>query len=256
MNAMKESGFNRWDLLDEFGLTDQDPDYLTLKAAFADLPLDPYAPDSGRHRRYARGLFLPWTKELTWMPQTESQLSEGAHGYYQGDNNPEYPGEIVRNLPAISEDILHNPLLNRLLQFDFAQTFWSDDDSVWPLYVGVHFLKLRIENLDQEAVASPNELHQDGEPFVFAHLMYRDNVVGGRNALATPAQRGKQPDDVPADELLADFQIDGPLQTYGVVDSRVSHYVGPVRRGPEDRPGERAIIIVDWVPMRHRIESV
>lgn len=260
MNAqtleVKKSGFHRWDLLDEFGLTENDPNYLALKAAFDDLPLDPYSPDSGRHRRYARGLFLPWTQELTWMPQTASQFAEGAHGYYQGDNNPEFPGEVVRNLPAVSDDVLNNPLLMRLLQFDYTQTFWSEDDSVWPLYVGLHLMKLRIEDEHQEAVASPNELHQDGEPFVFVHLLYRDNVVGGRNVLATPPHRGEQPEDVPAEDILADFLIEKPLESYGIDDSRVSHYVAPVRRGPEDRPGERSIFIVDWVPMRHKIVSM
>ncbi len=259
MNAQKspmmDSGFARWDLMEHFGVAPDDANLQALKDAIETLPIDPYATDSGRYRRYARAMYLPWERRIVWMPQTATQSAEGAHGYYQGDNNPEY-GEIVRHLPALSEEICNNPLLMKMLQFDFDQTFWSDDDLVWPIYIGVHFMRLGITDAEHEAVASPNALHQDGEPFVFVHLINRDNVVGGGNILATPPHRGKQPKDVPVEDIIADFQLDNPLESYGIVDKMVSHYVAPVRLGTEDRAGERATFIVDFVPMRHKIQSM
>ncbi|TQF02419.1 hypothetical protein E6W39_09235 [Kitasatospora acidiphila] len=250
-SELAKNGYDRWGLAEHFGITEDDANYQALRAAYADLPPDPYAPGSGRHRRYARGMFLPWSKEFIWMPATESQRREGMNGYYQGDHNPEYPN-VVRNLPAITQETCDNPLVLDMIKFAFEQTRWSEDDSVWPLFVGVHLIKLHIED-DGEAVSSPNELHQDGEPYVFAHLIYRDNMVGGGNVIATPAYRGKQPADVPPEDTLAAFDLEKPLDSYAITDDLVSHYVAPIRKGEAERPGERAIMLSDWVPMRHRI---
>lgn len=252
---LSETGYGRWDLFDELGLGEENSNYESLKAAFADLPVDPYASSSGRHRRYARGVFFPWSREFFWMPATDDQAREGMHGYYQGENNPEYPG-LVRNLPAISDSTCQNELLLDIIQFNFDQTSWSEDDAAWPIFVGVHLIKLHIAEGDGEAVSSPNELHQDGEPYVFAHLVYRDNAEGGDNVIATPAHRGKQPHEVPEQDTLAQFEMRSPLESYGITDKKVSHYVAPVRKGDADRPGERAIVLTDWVAMRHRIESM
>ncbi|WP_227870270.1 2OG-Fe dioxygenase family protein [Streptomyces otsuchiensis] len=251
-SELAKNGYDRWDLLQHFGLTETDENYRALRAAYEDLPIDPYAPDSGRHRRYARGVFLPWSREFFWMPASRSHALEGMNGYYQGDNNPEYVN-VVRSLPAISQEVCDNPLLLDMIQFDFEQTRWSEDDAVWPLYVGIHLIKLRIEDEDGEAVSSPNELHQDGEPYVFAHMIYRENAEGGNNVIATPAHRGKQPEEVPAHDILAEFDMRTPLEAYGITDHLVSHYVAPIRKGSEPGPGERAILLADWVPMRHRI---
>jgi hypothetical protein len=246
------NGYAQYDIAAHLAITEEDETYRNLRSAFSDLPADPYAPGSGRYRRYARGLFFPWSQEFTWMPATESQAREGMNGYYQGDNNPEYVG-VVRALPAISRAVRHNPLLHDLIQFDFEQTGWSDDDSVWPLFVGVHLIKLQIDEDGREAVSSPNELHQDGEPYVFAHLIYRDNTEGGGNVIATPDYRGKQPGDVPAEGVLAEFSLDRPLESYAITDHLVSHYVAPIRKGRAAVPGIRTIVLTDWVPMRHRI---
>src|SRR5437763_2836614 len=135
--SLSVDGYGLWDLQACFGITEEDGSYKALRAAFEDLPADEYAPGSGRYRRYARGIFLPWARDFTWMPATESQAREGMNGYYQGDNNPEYVG-MTRELPAISESVCRNQLLLEMIQFDFSQTRWSEDDSVWPLYVGVH----------------------------------------------------------------------------------------------------------------------
>ena len=249
---LSKNGYDRWNVGNELGATEESDDYRSLRAAFEDLPEDPYARGSGRYRRYARGMFLPWSQQFIWMPATESQAREGMNGYYQGDNNPEYIN-VTRSLPAITAETCQNQLLLDIIDFDFSQTYWSEDDSVWPLYVGIHLIKLHIAEDDREAVSSPNELHQDGEPYVFAHMIYRHNAVGGENLIAQPEYRGKQPADVPAADRLAEFQLERPLDSYAITDDLVSHYVAPIRKGPAPEPGERAIVLADWVPMRHRI---
>ncbi|MCP9985360.1 2OG-Fe dioxygenase family protein [Streptomyces sudanensis] len=251
-STLVQHGFARYDLAEEFGITESDEAFRSLRAEFLDLPPDPYAPEVGRNRRYARGVFLPWSREFDWIPDTHLGERGRMNGYYQADHNPEYVG-VVRELPAMSETARNNPIIREILSFDFAQTRWSRDDAAFPLHVGVHLIKLAVDDPRHEAISSPNELHQDGEPFVFAHLVYRRNVVGGVNVIAPPKYRGKLPSDVPDGEALAEFELTRPLESYGVTDEKVSHYVSPIRRGTAAETGERAVVLVDFTPMRQHI---
>ncbi|MFK0294341.1 2OG-Fe dioxygenase family protein [Streptomyces sp. NPDC090442] len=250
--TLVEQGFARYDLAEEFGIAESDDVYQSLRAEFVDLPPDPYATEAGRNRRYARGIYLPWSREFSWIPNTHFDEQGWMNGYYQADHNPEYVG-VVRKLPAMSETARNNPIIREILSFDFAQTRWSQDDAAFPLHVGVHLIKLAVDDPGLEAISSPNELHQDGEPFVFAHLVYRRNVVGGVNVVAPPKYRGKQPADVPDGEALAEFELIKPLESYGITDEKVSHYVSPIKRGAGAETGERAVILVDFTPMRQYI---
>ncbi|PRY41656.1 2OG-Fe dioxygenase family protein [Umezawaea tangerina] len=250
--TLVDNGFARWDLAEELGITESDASFQDLRAEFIDLPPDPYATEEGRNRRYARGIFLPWSREFSWIPDTHLGEQGWMNGYWQADHNPDYAG-VLRKLPAMTEAAKNNPIIHKILSFDFAQTRWSPDDAAFPLHVGVHLIKLAVDDPGHEAISSPNELHQDGEPFVFAHLVYRRNVVGGSNVIAPPKYRGKQPEDVPAGEALAEFELAKPLESYGVTDEKVSHYVAPIRRGDGPETGERAVVLVDFTPMRQHI---
>jgi hypothetical protein len=79
------------------------------------------------------------------------------------------------------------------------------------VHVGVHLIKLRIAEAGEEAFSSPNELHQDGEPFVFAHLVFRHNAEGGKNLIAPTKYRGAQPSDVPPEDRISEFVLTEPL---------------------------------------------
>lgn len=242
-------GFVRHDLASHFGVTDDDKHYAALKAAFDHIPEDPHAPGSGRYRRYARGLILPWSRQFAWIPPLGGQARAGLNGYYQGVYNPEHAG-MVRYLPDVGQEARRNDLLLEMIMFDFGQTYWDEEDLTWPLHVGVHMIKLVADKGDMDAVSSPNELHQDGEPFTFAHLIYRRNAEGGVNYIAPPRFRGMQPKDVPDGECLAKFELTNPLESYGVADDLVAHYVSPIRKGKGVEPGERAVILTDFTPMR------
>jgi hypothetical protein len=251
-SQLVENGFARYDLVAHFDLAEGDERLRRLSSSFEDLPVDPYAPGTGRYRRFARAMILPWTGEFTWIPPGSGQRGEPAHDYFQGDHNPEYVG-VVRTLPAIAENVLANPLLTDIVKFDFAQTRWGPVDSRWPLHVDVHLIKLLVKTDDEEAISSPNELHQDGEPFVFTHLVQRRNAVGGGNVIATPEHRGKLPHDVPSGDLLAEFELVNQLESYGVTDHMTSHYVAPIRKGRRNAPGERSVILTDFTPMRQSL---
>jgi hypothetical protein len=251
-SGLLKCGYARYELAELLGVEEFDPSYVALLSEFEDLPPDPYAPGTNRYRRYARCVIFPWSGETQWIPDARADGGRGVNGYYQGDYNPEYVG-VVRTLPAFTETALANPLIAEIVKFDFEQTRWSETDLANPLHVGVHLIKLSVDLDGAEAVSSPNVLHQDGEPFVFAHLVYRKNVEGGRNVIATPRWRGRMPVEVPDDEMVAEFMLTKPLESYGVTDHMATHYVSPIRKGSGSGPGERAVILTDFTPMTQRI---
>jgi hypothetical protein len=251
-SLLSEVGYERYDLADLLNISDSDADFKALLVEFDDLPADPYATDACRYRRYARGVVLPWSRMLIWIPEVRQAGENGASGYFQGDHNPDYAG-IVRTLPAIPESALNNQLLKDIVLFDFDQTRWDSADAVWPLHVGVHLIKLSTDEDGREAISSPNELHQDGEPFVFAHLMYRRNAVGGHNVIAPPRCRHLLPSEISPDLIMAEFELAKPLESYGITDEKVSHYVAPIKKGALAEPGERAVVLVDFTVMRQQI---
>ncbi|MDT0442057.1 2OG-Fe dioxygenase family protein [Streptomyces johnsoniae] len=247
--SLTADGFERFSLSEKFEPELIDTWYEGLKAEFADLPADPYGdPELRRYRRHSSAVLLPWERRLHWVPKIDHpEYGEVAH-YFQGGYNPEHQDED-RYFPAIAARAENNPLLERIVLFDFAQTWWGRQERSLPLHVGVHFIKLAVADGEGAAVSSPNFLHQDGEPFHFAHLVYKQNAVGGTNYVADVQCAGAQPADISPELLVATFDLEQPLDSYGIHDERVSHHVDPIRRGDEPCPGERAVILVDITPL-------
>ncbi|MFI2613071.1 2OG-Fe dioxygenase family protein [Kitasatospora sp. NPDC018619] len=250
--ALFQEGFERYDLARHFGgLPAVGGDYEALVRECAGLPADPYAPDSGRYRRYARGILFPWSGQLTWVPPATDEDGRPVHHFTQGDNNPEFAD--LRAFPAVAADVLDLGLLRRIVDFDFRRTRWDARDSAWPLHVGLHLIKQSVDHPGDEAVSSPNALHQDGNAFVFCHLVYRENAEGGNNVISEPQLRGRRPEALPEGSRLGDFTLTRPLEAYGIVDSMVTHYVAPLRKGAGEAAGERAVLIVGFTPMGRRL---
>jgi len=42
------------------------------------------------------------------------------------------------------------------------------------------------------------------------------------------------------------FEITKPLESFGVQDSAVSHYVNPVENGDAEEAGMRSVILIDY----------
>jgi hypothetical protein len=247
---LAERGFARYrreDLLAGSGEQETDILFEQIRKSFTDLPADPYAEGTNRYRRYGRAMVVPWERSLAWLPTASNPHLGPVTEYYQGDHNPDYPG-ARRRFPAIPTQIQENPLLREIILFDAKQTLWVEHFNHSPLHVGVHFVKLAVDNPHDEAVSSPNVLHQDGEPFTFAHLISRCNVVGGVNVIAPPRCAGLRPEEVTSDLLQAEFTLEHPLDSYVVYDPKVSHYLSPVRRGNEPRRGERGVLLIDFTP--------
>ncbi|MEK4306665.1 MULTISPECIES: 2OG-Fe dioxygenase family protein [Oceanobacillus] len=244
MSNLKKNGYARYDLMQQLDYEGIEADYQALLDYFEDLPIDEYAKDLNRYRRYSRALVLPTSGQIEWLP-TLTKDGEEYSAYFQGKFNPEYPGSY-REFPCIDKEIQNNKLLEKIILFDYHETFWKEEDRIMPIHAGVHFVKLYVQNDTDKAVSSPNCFHQDGEPFTFAHLIKRENVKGGTNAIGIPKAAGETFDTVNQDDVIEIFEITKPLESYGVEDSAVSHYVSPIEKGDAEEAGVRSVILIDY----------
>jgi hypothetical protein len=218
-----------------------------LRQALDELPPDPYGRSRNRYRRYSQAVLLPWCSRLEWIPDLCD--SSGAYTeYFQGDYNPEYPGSR-RRFASLTPELKDDPTVQQLIWHDFQLTSWNDGQLVRPFNVGVHLVKLLATESGAPAFSSPDLLHQDGEPYTFVHLVARDNAVGATNVIAAPHCSGCRPEEVAPSFILDQFELHEPLDSYGIEDRAVSHYVSEVQRGREPRPGVRAALLIDYTPL-------
>ncbi|ANN15924.1 hypothetical protein SD37_09895 [Amycolatopsis orientalis] len=254
-SKLQDCGYERYSLGSMLDTAFTDEPLHDLTAQFEQLPVDPYSKNEGRYRRYGRGVLLPWNNRFYWMPDAVADMPDGSsvsfNDYQQGRHNPEFAG-VVRHMPGLTEAIKRNSLLTELIRFDFARTTWEEAELCRPFQVGVHLLKLSVDDPGGRAVASPDMLHQDGEPYTFAHLIYRRDAEGGENVIATPASAGSSPDDVATENVLDRFVLRRPLDSYGVKDDLVSHYVAPITVAAGAESAERAVLLIDFTPMTQR----
>lgn len=222
----------------------------TVQAAFDALPPDRYEPESKRFRRHARAVFLPWTGELSWVPSVDD-AEHGPVTDYAIENPELAEAGAKRQFPAIPPEILEDPLLRRIIQFDLDQINWFERLRAAPLHVGVGFVRLLVREPGDHAVATPNALHQDGGSmsFGFVHLLARRNVQGGENFIASPRCVGFLPQELSSGLVDSQFTLEESLDTFAVHDARVSHYVSPVRRGAQRVPGARDVVLVGAAPL-------
>lgn len=220
-----------------------------LRAFYAGLPPDRYEPESHRYRRHARAVYLPWEDHFSWLPDLDEPQYGPVVDYDMQGYNSEFSG-VQRRFPAIPPAIRSDPLIERIIRFDIQQAMWLSGFATSPLNVGVGCVSLTVPDQGGEAVSTPNVLHQDGgeQSFTFVHLMVRDNVIGGVNYIAGPRCVGLLPWELAADLIDAEFLLEEPLDAFAVHNSRVSHYVSPVRA---DRPGtgRRGVLLVAISPL-------
>ncbi|MFD3469964.1 2OG-Fe dioxygenase family protein, partial [Streptomyces sp. NPDC058682] len=209
-------------------------DLARIREVCAALPPDPYAPGTNRFRRYSHAVYLPWKDELSWIPGTPHPVHGTVTDFSQGEDDPEHP-QKRRVLPDIPEALRGNALLLRLLRWDIEQVLFLKNLGNRPLWAGVHLIRLGVDRPGQDAVSSPNCLHQDGgsaSTFTFAHLISRTNVTGGQNVIATPGSAGLQPED-PWTDIHAAFTLTDPLDGYARPHHTLTHNRGP---GPPGAP--------------------
>jgi len=217
---------------------------------FQMLEKDQFAPsDTQRFRRYGNALILPWEKEIKpiWLPPVANDNGEYLSGYDQGNNNPEHSS--IRYFNALSEEVKKTKYLNQLVIDDYKLTFGLNDHYL-PIYIGVHFVKLTSKSSDILGISSPDCFHQDGEPFTFAHLIYRsNNIIGGENYIAHPSERNKSLKEVNEKNIYSHFTLKNISDSFAVHDSSVCHYVSPIKKiesHQDNLIGERWMILIDY----------
>lgn len=224
-----------------------------IRENFSKLAIDPYT-NSGnnRFRAYSNLIILPWEREIKWLP-LENYQGEFVSSYWQGAFNPEH-ADFIRRFTPISSAAKNTRLLNNLILHDYSLTFWKDK-AMYPIYIGVHFIKLIVLKKGQLCYSSPDLMHRDGEAFTFAHLFNRSNIRGGANYISKVEHANYKLEDIPSNDILDKFEMYDMLESYGVCDRMVSHYISPVELEDSDiEYGCREIILIDFSPLRQVVE--
>jgi hypothetical protein len=250
-NRLETNGFAHYQSAVEYDEHDLD----VIKAEFLELEPDEFAPEGvHRFRRYGNGIIIPWAErdEVFWIPPVVSK-GECRAGYDQGSNNPDH--QNIRYFNALSETCRSGRIIEKLVLDDFSHTFWEQAGHEFPIYFGVHFVKIQSYDTGDLGISSPNCFHQDGEPFTFAHLVHRsDYVVGGVNYIGRPSIRNQPLELVSPQDIVAEFTMKQFLESFAVFDPAVCHYVDPVRLAKgSNTVAERCIILIDFSQTRQNI---
>ena len=105
---------------DAVGLdTDMSASLAELLEECQTLPLDQSCQNQSRYRRHSRMVLLPWNGYLSYRPGS---------GYHQStDKNPDNGG-VVREFEPLTPLMKSNECLRKLVQFDFEQIPFTDDE--------------------------------------------------------------------------------------------------------------------------------
>jgi hypothetical protein len=244
--ALATRGFSRFNatLFDNDG-DDQESARMEFMRSCTDLPPDPDARTPGRNRRY--GLFV-WDARNTSLhlvpPALEPESGTCVAYYYQPTVfNPEHGGR-PRAFAALTEVQSTNRFLLATLRNCFYALPWT---APGPVFIGVHVVEFQVKP-GQVVTSSPANLHRDGEPFTWAFLLHRQNVLGAENIIATADVAGNYPSDIEEDSILARFTLEQAWDGWVVDDARVSHYVSKASIDLGASVGRRTALLIDYSP--------
>ena len=200
--------------------------------AFETLPADPYCERRNRYRRHSRFVLLPWLGLLE--PRPISQYLQDR------DLNPT-DGGMARNFERLSDAMEANEFLREMILFDFDNTTFPEAARSTPMDVGVHAIR-HVARPGLPGVSSPDQLHKDGEPYTFVHLIGRHGVTGGESLVADNEKRA-----------LVTTSLMDCMDTVAVSDNDVYHAVTPVEVVPGETEGYRDVLLIDFTPMHAMI---
>ncbi|QDU02419.1 hypothetical protein V6x_21220 [Gimesia chilikensis] len=201
---------------------------VALLKEFDQLPPDPFAQQTLRHRRLGYFLALPWKGEI--VPRPGSSYAQSAY------HNPEDGGN-QRTFESLTPAIASNGFLQALIRFDLRQIPFGAPNFPQAVDVGVHMVRM-VATHDHPGISSPNCLHKDGEPYTFIHLIQREGVEGGESVVADNDRR----------ELFRKTLTDA-LDTVVVDDRAVYHQITPITSNSAVRGGFRDVLLIDFTPL-------
>lgn len=188
---------------------------------WANLEPDKYLRNGARfrERRYGRYYYLPRTRAIRLLAHRP---------YFQSETANSYAGGIQREVAPLTASSVKNPLMNALIEFNFAQFPVAADDARMdqPWEVACHQFRI-IATPDEVGEPTPEGIHRDEIDYGAIHLVSRSNVTGG-------SSRVYDNDSKP----IAEFVLESRWDTLFWADEQVLHSVTPIT--PDNR-GARAV---------------
>lgn len=222
-------------------------DLRILVEAARSAPADLYDTTASRFRRYHQAIYFPWTCEIAPVPPFRDGPDVPAYcTYFQASSfNTEY-GNLRRRFAPFGQKLLECRALSELIEncFQIIPRSRLAGFGRRPVLVGMHIIRLESDGR-RAAVATPNLLHQDGEPFTFVIMLERKNAQGGISYIANSNCAGSHPDDVNDADILATATLTEPLDMVGIDDARVAHHVSSVLSANGDH-GSRSVLLLDF----------
>lgn len=191
------------------------------------LEVDKYLQNGARfrERRYDRFLYVPSEDTIQLRPHRP---------YFQSTSVNQYGGGIQRDVAALTQSTLDNPLLAELLRFDFAQ-FPVDPEQLYrPWDVQCHQFRI-IGSAAELGQPTPEGPHRDEVHFGAIHLMSRTNVGGG---VSQVYDQDKQ--------LQAELCLTAPMDTMFWSDELILHAVTPITVLDDEWPAIRDVLILGY----------
>lgn len=192
-----------------------------------DLELDRYLRGGARfrRRRFAWFFFDAADERISRHP---------VETYFQPSGLNSYGGGIDRSFAPISQASGESPFLHHLIRFDFRQLPIPEERQAQRWTVDVHQIRVEV-NSDEEGLPTPEGMHRDGDDYVCAHLIARENVLGGESSVSD--------DD---GKVLARTTLSKPLDTLVVWDPFVLHGVTPIMPRERGMPALRDMLLIGF----------
>jgi hypothetical protein len=193
------------------------------------LELDNYLKNGARfrERRYGRFRYVPRTGDIQLLAHRP---------YFQSEAANSYAGGIHRVVAPVTATAVRNPLMNALIEFNFAQFPVEPDDERFglPWEVACHQFRT-IASDDEVGEPTPEGIHRDEIDYGAIHLISRTNATGGESRVY---DNGKN--------LIANFVLESRWDTLFWADQQVLHAVTPTTPTDSASRSVRDILILGY----------
>ncbi len=178
-----------------------------------------------RERRYGRFCYIPAERSIRLLEHQP---------YYQSPMANSYAGGIHRVVEPVTESSVNNPLMNALIEFDFAQFPVADELARDAWEVACHQFRI-IATPDEVGEPTPEGIHRDEIDFGAIHLMSRTNVSGGLSRVYDNDRN-----------QVAEFALESRMDTMFWADQDVLHAVTPIVPTDPEKRAVRDILILGY----------
>lgn len=208
---------------------------------FNELPIDNYAPDSGRYREMITGYIDVKNKRVIYHNGVD-RGGDSCFTYDQGAFNPEI--KELRYFKSVSETFKQTEFLTNLLLTDFNITDLETHSREELVFFEVQLIKFEVNIERPIALCCPQVIHQDGNQYAFAHLIQRENIIGAFNCIGNMNCLNQEYIHANKEDILSEFVMYDFMESYGCDDTTLAHYVSDVKLANGATDGKRGIITV------------